>query len=199
VLKLGIAERIDAFVEMNNPGVWILGAVDDASRTIGLVGIVVEYAGRSGAPVWIPPAAGAAWDYAVFGADGPSATPEEVIPLVIDRIAPGPDGVERWTINGTSYLDDPSPRILGYGRRYRLAIENRTDEEHPLHLHRCRFELGTIDGRRTRGVYKDVVLVGGSSTMDVDFTADQTGLLLFHCHQQLHMDSGFKTLFRVVP
>ncbi|MFB7456828.1 multicopper oxidase domain-containing protein [Streptomyces sp. NPDC056188] len=27
-----------------------------------------------------------------------------------------------------------------------------------------------------------------------DFTADQPGLSLFHCHQQLHMDYGFMTL-----
>ncbi|WP_445529464.1 multicopper oxidase domain-containing protein [Streptomyces cyslabdanicus] len=27
-------------------------------------------------------------------------------------------------------------------------------------------------------------------------TADQPGLSLFHCHQQLHMDYGFMTLLR---
>ncbi len=30
----------------------------------------------------------------------------------------------------------------------------------------------------------------------VDFTADQPGLTLFHCHIQQHMDYGFKALFR---
>jgi len=30
----------------------------------------------------------------------------------------------------------------------------------------------------------------------VDFLADQPGLTLFHCHNQLHMDYGFKALFR---
>jgi FtsP/CotA-like multicopper oxidase with cupredoxin domain len=29
----------------------------------------------------------------------------------------------------------------------------------------------------------------------VDFVADNPGLTLFHCHQQLHMDFGFMTLF----
>jgi FtsP/CotA-like multicopper oxidase with cupredoxin domain len=29
----------------------------------------------------------------------------------------------------------------------------------------------------------------------VEFTADNPGLTLFHCHQQLHMDFGFMTLF----
>jgi len=41
VIDLASAERADAIVEMNNPGVWILGAVQDDDREKGL-GIVVE-------------------------------------------------------------------------------------------------------------------------------------------------------------
>jgi hypothetical protein len=37
---------------------------------------------------------------------------------------------------------------------------------------------------------------GLTSVFDaVDFVADNPGLTLFHCHQQLHMDFGFMTLF----
>jgi FtsP/CotA-like multicopper oxidase with cupredoxin domain len=32
-------------------------------------------------------------------------------------------------------------------------------------------------------------------TLHIDFVADNPGLTLFHCHQQLHMDFGFMTLF----
>jgi FtsP/CotA-like multicopper oxidase with cupredoxin domain len=32
----------------------------------------------------------------------------------------------------------------------------------------------------------------------VDFIADNAGLTLFHCHQQLHMDCAFMTLFDYV-
>ena len=31
--------------------------------------------------------------------------------------------------------------------------------------------------------------------VDAEFTADNPGPTLFHCHQQLHMDYGFMTLF----
>jgi FtsP/CotA-like multicopper oxidase with cupredoxin domain len=31
----------------------------------------------------------------------------------------------------------------------------------------------------------------------VDFVPAMEGLTLFHCHQQLHMDYGLKTLFNV--
>jgi FtsP/CotA-like multicopper oxidase with cupredoxin domain len=34
--------------------------------------------------------------------------------------------------------------------------------------------------------------------MEVDFVAENPGLTLFHCHQQLHMDFGFMGLFDYV-
>ena len=45
VLSLAVAERVDAIVEMNAPGVWILGSTLEKARKMGL-GIVVEYAGQ---------------------------------------------------------------------------------------------------------------------------------------------------------
>ena len=65
-----------------------------------------------------------------------------------------------------------------------------------MHLHRSRFELTRIAGAPTAGVLKDVVMLGGYQTMEVDFTAAQPGLTLLHCHMQLHMDYGFMGLFQ---
>ena len=48
------------------------------------------------------------------------------------------------------------------------------------------------------GVIKDVVLVKGFGKVEVDVVPTIAGLSLFHCHQQLHMDFGFKYLFNVV-
>jgi FtsP/CotA-like multicopper oxidase with cupredoxin domain len=47
---------------------------------------------------------------------------------------------------------------------------------------------------------RDVVMVGGYQEVEVevDFLADNPGLTLFHCHQQLHMDFGFMSLFDYV-
>ena len=52
VLTMGVAERVDAVVEMNQPGVWILGSIDDEERMNGM-GIVIEYAGQTGEPAWV--------------------------------------------------------------------------------------------------------------------------------------------------
>jgi FtsP/CotA-like multicopper oxidase with cupredoxin domain len=54
VLWLGTAERISAIVDMNHPGVWIIGDLADDDRRHGM-GSVVEYAGRGGQAKWIAP------------------------------------------------------------------------------------------------------------------------------------------------
>jgi len=38
-------------------------------------------------------------------------------------------------------------------------------------------------------------MLGGYQEAEIDFVADNPGLTLFHCHQQLHMDYGFMALF----
>jgi FtsP/CotA-like multicopper oxidase with cupredoxin domain len=195
VLQLGTAERIDALVEMNNPGVWILGTPKDDDRKNGM-GIVIEYANKNGAPRWIKPAK-STWDYAAFGQAHALPPPDETIRMVFGKINGGLGQFNRWTINGKSFdLKDPA-RTLRKGARYRLVFDNQTDDAHPVHLHRNSFELIKVDGTATAGILKDVVLVPPFRRIEVDFTAHNPGLTLFHCHQQLHMDYGFKTVFDV--
>lgn len=43
---------------------------------------------------------------------------------------------------------------------------------------------------------KTVRNIARQSTAEVDFVAEQTGLSLFHCHMQQHMDFGFKMLVK---
>jgi FtsP/CotA-like multicopper oxidase with cupredoxin domain len=195
VLEIGVAERVDAVVVMNSPGVWILGSTDPAIRNKGL-GVVVEYANRSGSPIWtIPPESN--WGYLLFGGKQVSSKPDEEIAMVIDRAHPDKFGMEQWSINGEVYQDGEPPHHLHQGRRYRLVFKNQTEEAHPLHLHRSRFQLAHVNGIPTGGILKDVVVLKGYQTMAIDFLADQPGLSLFHCHQQQHMDAGFKWLFSI--
>jgi FtsP/CotA-like multicopper oxidase with cupredoxin domain len=196
VLELGTAERIDAVVEMKNPGVWILGTPHDDDRKNGM-GIVVEYANRTGTPKWIAPTK-KPWDYTIFGESRETPKPDEIIPLAFGKMNGGTGGFNRWTINGKEFSDQDQPTVLHKGRRYRLVFDNHTDDAHPVHLHRNSFELTNVYGKATAGVLKDVVLVKGFKKIEVDVTPTMEGLTLFHCHQQLHMDYGFKLLFNVV-
>src|SRR4051794_35354051 len=85
-LSLAVAERVDAIVEMNSPGVWVLGSTLAKSRTMGL-GVAVEYAGAAGAPVWRDPAA-AEWDYSQFASPAKAAEPDETFTLTFRDIGP---------------------------------------------------------------------------------------------------------------
>jgi FtsP/CotA-like multicopper oxidase with cupredoxin domain len=189
-LELGPAERIDAVVEMNQPGVWILGATDDRDRKAGL-GIVFEYSEKSSAPQWVAPPKDP-WDYRIFGKPA-NSMPAEKIPLVIEKKFAGSRWVDKWAINGKSWPKTDPIRVTE-GQRYRLVFDNRSDEAHPVHLHRHRFELTAIAGAGTSGIYKDVVVVPPKSIVEADFVADNPGKTLFHCHQQMHMDYGFMSL-----
>jgi FtsP/CotA-like multicopper oxidase with cupredoxin domain len=204
VLWLGTAERVSAIVEMNHPGTWILGDLDNDDRQHGM-GIVVEYSGASGKAQWMPPPR-FRWNYAHFAKPGSTApAPDDTFDMTFAKDNAAEQGFNRWTINGTAFPMEgmvgkrvPASFHLRQGKRYRLRMRNASDDIHPLHLHRHIFELTNLAGDNTAGIMKDVVMLGGYQQYEVDFVADNPGLTLFHCHQQLHMDFGFMTLFDYV-
>jgi FtsP/CotA-like multicopper oxidase with cupredoxin domain len=219
-LFIGAAERICAIVDMNSPGVWILGEPTDIIRNAGL-GVLVEYANQHKQPQWIKPAS-LIWDYTVFGhpvaaaaaapppsraslfgtptassADTGSLSPSGAhnIDMVFEKVPGGAGKFNTFLVNGKPYPHD-NEFVLHQGQRYRLTYRNRTDDAHPVHLHRHQLELVDINGKPTAGLIKDTVIVPLYGRAAVEFTANQPGLTLFHCHIQAHMDYGFKALFR---
>ena len=201
VLWIGTAERVSAIVQMNRPGVWILGDLDNDDRRHGM-GIVVEYAGSTGKAQWVHPPA-SRWSYSRFAKPGASAaSPDETFEMTFAKDNAAEEGFNRWTINGVAYPMTgeivPATFHLKQGKRYRLRMRNASDDIHPIHLHRHSFEIASLAAKPTAGILKDVVMLGGYQEAEIDFVADNPGLTLFHCHQQLHMDFGFMTLFDYV-
>jgi FtsP/CotA-like multicopper oxidase with cupredoxin domain len=205
MLRLAPAERVSAIVEMNNPGVWMLGEVRGHVRALGMA-VAVEYEDQTGPPRWEQPSE-LIWNYERFAAAaaaGPPSAPPIPVPLVFESRFRGHGAMESWTINGDSY---PNAKVapLIRGGRYRLQFINRSMDDHPVHLHRHSFELRSLGVPLTaarsaaaddiRGILKDVVLVESQTRTEVEFTADNPGASLFHCHQQNHMDLGFMMLF----
>jgi len=194
VLRLGPAERVTALVSMNTPGVWILGEPQDEFLKAGM-GIVVEYAGRAGKSE-SSPSPKLAWDYKAFADPTPVLhKPDATIPLIFTARFKGHGALDQWMINGKSWPNS-EPISLRQGLRHRLVFDNRSTDDHPIHLHRHTFELVSIKGAPLSGVHKDVVIVEAGTVVEADLVADNPGNTLFHCHQQDHMDSGFMTLFR---
>ena len=199
-LSLAVAERVDALVEMNNPGVWVLGSTLKTARDMGL-GVVVEYAGKGGEAVWRDPQSDT-WDYSIFASSAPAAAmPEETFTLTF-RDAGALNGArfDTWTINGDAW-PKVQPIMVKPGKRYRLVFRNASGDQHPMHLHRHSFEVTRIRDPETgdkhmSGLIKDTVNVLPLQEIAVDFTADNPGDSLLHCHQQLHMDYGFMQIVK---
>ena len=196
MLRLAPAERVSTVVEMNAPGVWVLGEVRKHVQAAGM-GIVVEYAGTSGKPAWNQPN-DLVWNYRQFAAAGAATvSAEEVvrIDLNFDAKFQGHGNEELWRINGKSYPNNDEP-ALKTDQRYRLVMKNLSMDDHPMHLHRHTFEIRQVDGsQEMQGLRKDVVLVPSRTTAEVEFVANNPGRTLFHCHQQDHMDRGFMMVF----
>ena len=195
VLSLAVAERVDAIVEMNSPGVWVLGSTLPKAREMGL-GIVVEYAGKKGAPVWTDPAP-AEWDYTQFANTVASThVPDETFVLTFRDNGPKPGSkFDTWAINNKSW-PDIDPLMVEAGKRYRLVFRNGSGDQHPMHLHRHTFEVTQVGTKPISGLMKDVINVMPLDTVEVDFVANNPGDTLMHCHQQLHMDYGFMQLIK---
>jgi FtsP/CotA-like multicopper oxidase with cupredoxin domain len=197
MLRLAPAERVCAIVLMDAPGIWVFGEVQKHVQAAGM-GIVFEYAGATGKPVWTQPE-NLLWDYRQFAApDQVSSNPDQAtrIDLVFDAKFLGHGSEERWRINGRSYPNTEEP-ILTEGQRYRLVMKNLSTDEHPIHLHRHIFDLRRISGSgELYGLKKDVVLIPAKSITEIEFLAAHPGRTLFHCHQQDHMDRGFMMVFR---
>lgn len=194
-LRLGPAERLTAVVTMDQPGIWILGEIDSKLRETGM-GIIIEYAGAAGKPRWSDPVT-LAWDYCVFGDPAPrsDSDPGLRIPFVFTSRFQGHGALSRWMINGRSFPDQ-APISFQQGLRHRLIFNNRSMDDHPVHLHRHAFELASIAGRPTSGVFKDVVVVKAGSIVEANLVPNSPGPTLFHCHQQDHMDLGFMALIQ---
>ncbi len=221
---IGAGERVDAIVEMNNPGVWILGATEQTIRSAGL-GLIVEYENQHAQPKWIDPLQRPLGLHPLRPPRRRSlrrTRPQPPRPLQQhphhQRPRPGPRphprphsrpvhrNVLRKNPRRSRQVQQlprqrktlpPRKRVrLKTRARYRLVLRNRTDDAHPVHLHRHQLELVDFNGKPTSGVIKDTVVVPFYGRTTVDFTANQPGLTLFHCHIQAHMDYGFKALFR---
>ena len=169
VLMLGPGERVDAWVEMNQPGVWIMGAPEDPVREGGL-GIVIEYANQRRTPQWTPPPK-FNWDYTLFGKPPSGPAPTERLDMVFEKVPRGAGKFNSFTVNGKSYPHEQE-FMLKQGTRYRLTFHNRTDDSHPLHLHRHQLEIAEIYGKATAGVIKDTVVVPtyGRAEACIDFS-----------------------------
>ncbi len=132
VLEFGPGERFDAIVEMNRPGVWILGNTQDRHPQDGM-GVLFEYPNQGSDRTWLPPPM-TPWDYNIFGRPVAAKAPDKTVEIIVEKVPGGPGKFNQWMLNGKQYPHDNE--FVFEGGRYRLVFHNRSDDAHPVHLHR---------------------------------------------------------------
>src|SRR5713226_1394228 len=150
VLWTGTAERVSAIVEMNHPGVWIMGDTADDDRRHGM-GIVVVYAGRTGKAQWIAPPP-FKWNYSRFAEAGATAaSPDVTFDMTFAKDNAAEEGFNRWIINGVAFAMPgdmaPASFYLREGGRYRILMRNACVDNHPARLHLHSLALSGVLGQ----------------------------------------------------
>lgn len=209
-IPIGIGERYDVVVEMNNPGVWSLAASAITNRSATLVRGIVAYSGATGNPPsasFVPNhlSNGSLLDYtdlAAADAVPVIAAPSRTYGITLGMsMGPGP---MRFTFNGESW-PNVTPFLVAEGEEVRVTLANAfvgplmaNEMWHPIHVHGHLLRLMNTAGGLAAPPVKDTILIRpvgqGTSTQTFQFTADNPGAWMFHCHDIMHMDMGMMGL-----
>lgn len=100
-----------------------------------------------------------------------------------------------WTMNYTAEHEHAlmhEPLLhLRRGEHVMLHMMNETDYFHPMHLHGHFFRVIAVNGQKTRfGEWRDTVLMGPRSSVDVALVAENPGVWMYHCHILDHAAGG---------
>lgn len=196
-LRIGVGERYDAWFEVNKPGAWLLQGISSDPLVYEQAVVVYtdgyEHATPMGSSQSLEGVDYFTYEKAAGLSEGPyRGTARVEKHFVLDG---GEYGSSRWTMNGKTYPN--TERIfVKPGDSAIVRFTNKTDMNHPMHLHGHTFDIVEIDGRALmRPLAKDIALVrpnGGTLAWRFDATSPP-GRWLLHCHNDVHMMDGMMT------
>lgn len=200
-LQLASGERYDLTVTLAD-GAFPLVAVAEGKNAQALG--VIRTAGGPTPPPTAAPAelAGRLLELADLRATAAVRTERRTPDVSHTAYLTGDMGTFAWRINAETYhhehpFDGITPMTVHEGQHTQLVLVNQTPMYHPMHLHGHTFTVRAIgDSARTTetplpaGTRKDTVMVAPGDRLTVDFTADNPGQWLVHCHNAYHMATG---------
>jgi FtsP/CotA-like multicopper oxidase with cupredoxin domain len=200
VLRVGVAERYDAWFEVTKPGSWLLQGLS-ADPMAFEQAVVLHTPGMENASPQGPSHSldgERVFSYELAGGLAAVGTPLAAEHIDVRQayvLDGGKFGSDRWTMNGKIYPD--TARIsVRHGDRVEVRFTNKTDMHHPMHLHGHVFDVVAIGDRPLlHPLAKDTALVDpNGGTMTWRFTAGSpAGRWLLHCHNDIHMLDGLMT------
>ena len=203
-LRIGVAERYDAWFEVTKPGAWLLQALSSDPRSYEQAAVVHTPGMENAAPMSSPQTLDGV-DFFTYEKAGAVAAPHFDKLSVTNRlsvtkkysfeIGGGKWGTNKWTLNGRTYPDTPKIYV-NRNDVVEVHFKNTTDMDHPMHLHGHVFDLIEVDGQRLAApLRKDTTLVKTyDGTITWRFQANSpAGRWLLHCHNEIHMMDGMMT------
>ena len=191
-VQIGMGERYDVIVEANNPGAWnLIGSSIERQR--GSARAVFRYADAAATS---PPAGQMPEGISggrILSVDDltgiePEARDDRAPDRTFDLTLSSRMMSDGWFIDGQAF-PEAEPLDIHEGERVRVRMTNRSMMIHPMHLHGHFFRVGDA--------LKETVLVPPHmGQVTFDFTADNPGDWLFHCHNLYHMEAGMARVFR---
>jgi len=197
-LRLGVAERYDAWFEVTKPGAWLLQGLSSDPLAFQQAMVVYTDGMEKTAPMSSPQSLDGV-DFVSYErlATGVRANIDEsgVTTRAMYTLGGGAWKSSMWTMNGKTF-PNTEKIMVRHGDRVLVRFTNTTDMDHPMHLHGHVFRVVEIDGKAlAKPLDKDVSLVrANGGTLTWIFDADVfPGRWLLHCHNEVHMMDGMMT------
>ncbi len=194
-LRIGVAERYDAYFEVTKPGAFLVQGLSSDPLAYEQAAVLHTQGMENASPMGSPQTLEGV-DYFTYEKAGgiAGATARGGHPYNF-TLGGGKYASDKWTIDGKTYPNTPKIYVQR-GEIVRVHFHNSTDMDHPMHLHGHVFHLTEVDGKRlSRPLPKDTSLVrANGGTASWQFTADSPfGRWLLHCHNEIHMMDGMMT------
>ena len=189
-MLMGMAETYDVQVTLARSGSYTLHAVaqDGSGQAIG----ILHTPDSSPRPnLSLPVFDGRALDYRDLRALAPTTLPAG--PARAMELSLGGNMMRYvWTISGEVY-PNAAPLLIRQGERVQITLRNDTSMWHPMHLHGHFFRV--LQGAGDFAPLKHTVNVPPRDSVRIEFTADNPGRWIFHCHNLYHFEGGMARVF----
>ena len=190
---IGMGETYDATVTLTGRGAYTLHAVaqDGSGQAVGVLH-TPEIADPT-ADLTMPSFDdGTALSYAMLRAPAPTTLPAGPrrrfeLPLQGDMAR------YIWKL-GDQVYPQADPLLIRQGDQVEVVMKNETGMWHPMHLHGHYFRL--LQDAGDRAPLKHTVNVAPGETARIEFTADNPGNWIFHCHNLYHFEAGMGRVFQ---
>lgn len=191
-------ERYDLEFVADNPGRWYLESHDTGQQAADMR-VEIRYAGTTGTAEDKTPAGGQlpVLDLTKYGNPGQVVFTQDTRFDVTYTMELGSrtTGMETvYTINGKTYPETEPIRVKK-GDKVKVRLINKSDVEHPMHLHGHFFQVLSRNGQPVTGapIWKDTLNVRPGEEYEIAFVAEDPGNWMFHCHELHHAASGMVT------